>query len=170
MVSQFTKRVTRNGDPMATIVLEDMSGQVGVVVFPKLFKQSGELLMPRLDETGREQDEPVVRIFGRLERSDRGDQIIASKIEVLKVDDRLNRPRVFEVTIPANRLSVDSMARLSRLFEQYRGADRVDVYITTSSGKRYQADVDAWVDSKNPVLLALAKDMLGDECYVCVVE
>lgn len=54
MVSGVGKRVTKNGDPMAIVQLEDMEGEATVVVFPKTYKQCEGYLYGEVDpETGR---------------------------------------------------------------------------------------------------------------------
>ena len=53
MVSGVGKRVTKNGDPMAIVQLEDMEGEATVVVFPKTYKQCEGYLYGEVDpETG----------------------------------------------------------------------------------------------------------------------
>ena len=78
MVSGVGKRVTKNGDPMAIVQLEDMEGEATVVVFPKTYKQCEGYLYGEVDpETGAQLSDAFIRVKGKLERSDRGDQIIA---------------------------------------------------------------------------------------------
>ncbi len=53
MVSSVSKRVTKNGDPMGIVQLEDMEGEATVVVFPKTYKEAEGYLYGEVDpETG----------------------------------------------------------------------------------------------------------------------
>ena len=40
MVSSVSKRVTKNGDPMGIVQLEDMEGEATVVVVPMTYKEA----------------------------------------------------------------------------------------------------------------------------------
>ena len=97
MVSSVSKRVTKNGDPMGIVQLEDMEGEATVVVFPKTYKEAEGYLYGEVDpETGAQLSDAFVRIKGKLERSDRGDQIIAQEIVPLELSEEKNKPKVFE--------------------------------------------------------------------------
>ena len=114
MVSSVSKRVTKNGDPMGIVQLEDMEGEATVVVFPKTYKEAEGYLYGEVDpETGAQLSDAFVRIKGKLERSDRGDQIIAQEIVPLELSEEKNKPKVFEVMVPNSRFSQGNMARLS---------------------------------------------------------
>ena len=49
MVSSVSKRVTKNGDPMGIVQLEDMEGEATVVVFPKTYKEAEGYLYGEVD-------------------------------------------------------------------------------------------------------------------------
>ena len=101
---ELGKRVTKNGDPMAIVQLEDMEGEATVVVFPKTYKQCEGYLYGEVDpETGAQLSDAFIRVKGKLERSDRGDQIIAQEIEPLVLSEESNRPKVFEIMVPSSR-------------------------------------------------------------------
>jgi DNA polymerase-3 subunit alpha len=65
--------LTKKGDRMAYVTLEDLQGTVEIIVFPDLFKAAGEMLIP----------ERLVRITGTIDRGDKGTKIRGSKIEPL---------------------------------------------------------------------------------------
>ncbi len=73
--------VTKKGKSMAFLVLEDLGGEVEVVVFPELFEQSRELL----------KSENVISVTGKIDRNSEDEvKIIGEKIQPLnKVQNQL---------------------------------------------------------------------------------
>ena len=71
IIKDLKKRVTKKGDMMATLVLEDLSGDIDVVVFPKSYERYEQIL----------RDEEKVFVRGRFDDTDdRGAKINASDI------------------------------------------------------------------------------------------
>ena len=142
MVSGVGKRVTKNGDPMAIVQLEDMEGEATVVVFPKTYKQCEGYLYGEVDpETGAQLSDAFIRVKGKLERSDRGDQIIAQEIEPLVLSEESNRPKVFEIMVPSSRFSQSNMARLATVLNTNPGGDRVELFIEQADGQTMRAEI-----------------------------
>ena len=75
-----------------------------------------------------------MRIKGKLERSDRGDQIIAQEIVPLELSEEKNKPKVFEVMVPNSRFSQGNMARLATVLTTNPGGDRVESLLSKSTG------------------------------------
>ena len=164
MVSSVQKKTTKNGDSMAIVTLEDMEGEITLVVFPKLYKECAATLAGEVDEeTGETQGDVFVKVSGKLERSDRGDQIICSTVEPLELNDRTNRPKVFEVMMPSRMLSRGRMEQLGSIFSRYVGLDRVEILVEGASGETLRMALPTRVDAHNMVLRAEVCDLLGKE-------
>ncbi|HJT21812.1 MAG TPA: DNA polymerase III subunit alpha [Nitrospira sp.] len=73
IIAAVKSMLTKKGDRMAYLTLEDLQGTVEIIVFPDLFKTGGELIAP----------ERLVRITGAIDRGDKGTKIRGSKIEPL---------------------------------------------------------------------------------------
>ena len=71
------RRLTKTGKQMAIVTLEDMEGQIPLVVFPKVFEASSALLkgevLESLDSSG---ENIFIKVTGKLERGERGNQVI----------------------------------------------------------------------------------------------
>jgi DNA polymerase-3 subunit alpha len=65
--------LTKKGDRMAYLTLEDLQGMVEIIVFPDLYKNAADLMVP----------ERLVRITGTVDRGDKGTKIRGSRIEPL---------------------------------------------------------------------------------------
>lgn len=170
MVSSVSKRVTKNGDPMAIVTLEDMEGEATVVIFPKTYKQCEGYLYGEVDpETGAQLSDAFIRVKGKLERSDRGDQIIAQEIEPLVLNEESNRPKVFEVMIPSARFSQSNMARLATVLSTNPGGDRVELFIEQGDGQTMRAEIPTRVNARSIPLIAEVKGIVGNKGRVTVI-
>ena len=170
MVSGVSKRVTKNGDPMAIVTLEDMEGEATVVIFPKTYKQCEGYLYGEVDpETGAQLSDAFIRVKGKLERSDRGDQIIAQEIEQLVLNEESNRPKVFEIMVPSSRFSQSSMARLATVLNTNPGGDRVELFIEQGDGQTMRAEIPVRVNARSIALIAEVKGIVGNKGRVTVI-
>jgi DNA polymerase-3 subunit alpha len=73
IIAAVKSMLTKKGDRMAYLTLEDLQGTVEVIVFPDLFKNVSDLLAP----------ERLIRLTGTIDRGDKGTKIRGSKIEPL---------------------------------------------------------------------------------------
>lgn len=170
MVSGVGKRVTKNGDPMAIVQLEDMEREATVVVFPKTYKQCEGYLYGEVDpETGAQLSDAFIRVKGKLERSDRGDQIIAQEIEPLVLSEESNRPKVFEIMVPSSRFSQSNMARLATVLNTNPGGDRVELFIEQADGQTMRAEIPTRVNARSIPLIAEVKGIVGNKGRVTVI-
>ena len=72
VVQSLQRRYTRNGQPMARFLLEDMEGSVEVTLFPKGYETAGEALA----------EDAVVLVRGRPDRRGEGETaFLASELE-----------------------------------------------------------------------------------------
>ena len=170
MVSAVGKRVTKNGDPMAIVTLEDMEGEATVVIFPKTYKECEDILYGEVDpETGAQLSDAFIRVRGKLERSDRGDQIIAQEVLALELNEETNRPRVFEVMVPSGRFSQSNMARLATVLATNPGGDRVELFVEQADGQTMRAEIPTRVNAKSIPLLAEVRGIVGSRGRVTVI-
>lgn len=169
MVSSVQKKTTKNGDPMAVVTLEDMEGETTLVIFPKLYKKCAEALTPHVDEeTGEAEGDVFVKVSGKLERSDRGNQIICMEVEPLVLNEKTNRPKVVEVMMPASMLTRGRMDELGSVLARYPGLDHVELRVEAESGDTMRMELPCLVDARNMVLLAEVTDIVGLAGHVCV--
>ena len=169
MVSSVQKKTTKNGDPMAVVTLEDMEGETTLVIFPKLYKKCAEALTPHVDEeTGEAEGDVFVKVSGKLERSDRGNQIICMEVEPLVLNEKTNRPKVVEVMMPARMLTRGRMDELGSVLARYPGLDHVELRVEAESGDTMRMELPCRVDARNMVLLAEVTDIVGLAGHICV--
>ncbi|WP_058270208.1 DNA polymerase III subunit alpha [Olsenella massiliensis] len=161
------KKVTKKGDQMAIVTLEDMEGEISVVVFPKAYKECAAALEGQIDpQTGERVGDVFIKVVGKLERGDRGDQLIASSVESLELSDRTNRPKVFEVCVSARLLSQERMELFQSILVRYAGLDRVELLVESDAGDLMRLLLPTKVDARNAILLAEVEDFVGREGHV----
>ncbi len=169
MVTTVAKKTTKNGDNMAIVTLEDQEGEITLVVFPKLYRQCAATLAGELDqETGESVGNVFVQVTGKLERSDRGNQIICQDIRPLELSDRTNRPKVFEVFLTPRMLSYDLLQSLSSILARYGGMDRVELLVQEASGATMRMELPTRVDARSALLEAEVAELLGQGGRVAV--
>ena len=106
--------LTKKGDRMAYLTLEDLQGTVEVIAFPDLYKAAGTLIAP----------ERVVRVTGTIDRGDKGTKLRGSKIEPLADAQAQSVKRV--VIRLSDRPEVkDQLPRLREVLLRHPGATSV---------------------------------------------
>ncbi len=121
------------------------------------------------EETGESAGDVFVKVEGKLERSDRGNQIICMAVEPLVLDEKSNRPKVLEVNIPAALLTRPYMDSLGEVLGRYPGLDHVGAAAwRASSGDVMRMELPCRIDARNMVLLAEMTDLVGRQGKVLV--
>jgi DNA polymerase-3 subunit alpha len=107
-----------------------------------------------------------VRVTGKLERSDRGNQIICQEVKALELSERTNKPKVFEVYLTPKLLTYDRLQYLNSIFARYAGMDRVELLVQEASGNTMRMELPTRVDARSALLEAEVKDLIGQEGHV----
>ena len=124
LVSSVRQTMTKKGDPMAFVQLEDTSGIVEVVVFAKAYTAARSLL---------EQDRIVI-VRGRVDQRGGGETKLVA-FEVLPFD-AVPVVGIVRIEVDARTAPADAIERLRRICEEYHGDHPVVVDIRTTSGHR----------------------------------
>jgi DNA polymerase-3 subunit alpha len=122
IVTTVKSMLTKKGDRMAYLTLEDLQGVVEVIVFPDLYKNAADLIVP----------ERLVRITGTIDRGDKGMKIRGSKIEPLADVQAQAIKRVYiRLT---DRLGVaEELPRLREVFLRHPGSTAVSLRVRMDS-------------------------------------
>ncbi len=124
LVSSVRQTMTKKGDPMAFVQLEDTTGVVEVVVFSKAFTAARPLL---------EQDRIVI-VKGRVDQRGGGETKLVA-FEVMEFD-AVAVIGIVRIEVDARNAPADAIERLRRICEEYHGDHPVVVDLQTSSGNR----------------------------------
>jgi DNA polymerase III alpha subunit len=107
VVGMAKKIITKKGDPMLFVKLEDFGANIEVIVFPKLYKTKNELLV----------DGKMVMIFGEITDKDDSPRVIANGIWEISQD---SREEIKKVLRDENNFKVNNFRKFAS------GADRGD--------------------------------------------
>ncbi|MGH7256358.1 MAG: OB-fold nucleic acid binding domain-containing protein, partial [Nitrospirales bacterium] len=114
--------VTKKGDRMAYVQLEDLHGIVEVIVFPDLFRAAEPLLKP----------EGVLQVIGTVDRAEKGVRIKGTRIESLT---DLQAKSVAKVNIRLNaEASPSPLPQLQDIFRRYPGPTSVSFTFRLAPG------------------------------------
>jgi DNA polymerase-3 subunit alpha len=119
LVSSLKEIVTKKGDRMAFLNLEDMKGFVEVILFPEVFKSASSCL--------RGGDPLLVR--GSLDLAEDRIKIKATEVRSL-ADLASSSPRSFHLKIPRSSLSQAGLAQLKEAILAHKGSCRIFFHIT----------------------------------------
>jgi DNA polymerase-3 subunit alpha len=124
LIGSVRQTMTRKGDPMAFVQLEDMTGAVEVVVFAKAYTAARALL---------EQDRTVL-VRGRVDQRGGGETKLVA-FEVLSFD-AVPVIGMIRIEVDARTAPADAIERLRRICEEHHGDHPVVVDLQTSAGSR----------------------------------
>lgn len=118
MIFKTRLQTTRKGDRMAFVTLEDVQGQVDVIVFPEVYKEFGAVL---------ETDQPVL-VRGVVDWGDDNPKIIADRVVPLaEAAERLS-PQV-HISLPTLGLSRDTLGQLKSILQRAPGGSPVYLHL-----------------------------------------
>lgn len=118
IVSGLKELITKKGDRMAFVSLEDLSGSVELVVFPEVYSASMELL----------KGEDPLLISGELDVGEEACKILVTEVILLK-DVKETMARTIHVRLTTPGLSEMQMRQLKGIIQQYRGECEVKLHI-----------------------------------------
>lgn len=150
IITRLKTILTKKGEQMAFAQLEDLSGSIEVVVFPKVFEQTRAILEP----------DKIVKISGKLQPQDEAHKILADKIEAVPLENNktnVDQPATHQHTTQTGvekRLTIkipDSadpgvFMRLKSVFEKHPGAVRVALDIPSPHGPKKPVLTDFYIE------------------------
>ncbi|MBU1616407.1 MAG: DNA polymerase III subunit alpha [Candidatus Margulisbacteria bacterium] len=136
MLTNSRKVVTKRGDNMLIAAIEDLSGLVGLVVFPKVYEKAAPFLL----------DDEVVVIKGKTNRDSRTEElnVVAESVEPLKGFEK-TRTLFIELVDFSNQ---QVLTQLRSLLGRYPGGDPVIIKMDGQSvelGPEFRVAIDPTV-------------------------
>ncbi|TKS61631.1 MAG: DNA polymerase III subunit alpha [Nitrospira sp.] len=120
IIATVKSMLTKKGDRMAYLTVEDLQGTAEVIVFPDLFKSARELITP----------ERLVRVTGMIDRGDKGTKIRGSKIEPLAEIQTQSIKRICIRLIDRPEVR-EQLPRLLDVFRRHPGSTTITMSIQT---------------------------------------
>ncbi len=146
LIASAKRITTKNGSMMCFINLEDFTGQVEVIVFPKVFEKTGRLLAPDL---------PVV-VSGRLNIHEEGAKVMADDILLLE-----SAGAEVRITLCKEQEDPAILSKLQELLTKYSGPTAVYLHLKDSRRVRViKTEKKFWIEP-TPAALAAIEGLLG---------
>ena len=149
MISEVATKLTKRGTRMATFTLEDTSGSIECITFK--YDDCAEAIV----------EDAIVKVKGKFEHSDRGNQIIVYEVESIELSEDALHPASFELRIPSRDFNQERVQRLNRILESYPGRDYVVLFVLQSDGRKFRAELPVTVDSRNVIMRSEIQDLFG---------
>ncbi len=150
VITSVTRKFTRRGDLMAVLELEDFSGTVEVMVFPRTMAVEGHKLA----------DDAVAVITGRVDLGDDLPKLFAEEIEILT---EVNPDRPIRVRLPARGRPESWLGELSDTLAEHPGD--TPVVLLLGDGSTVSLPADCAVDTGNGLISEL-RVMFGPEAVL----
>ena len=130
VVTNLQKKWTRKGDLMAIFDLEDLSGSVEVMVFPKTMAEHGHKL----------EEDAIVLVRGRLDgRREDVPKVLCHEVEVVEMG-ALPSSRPLRVRLPIEQVSESTVDELKALLAAHPGDAEVYLHLGERQVLRLPAD------------------------------
>ncbi|ACA54090.1 DNA polymerase III subunit alpha [Clostridium botulinum] len=147
MITHVSKKLTRNNDMMAFIVLEDLYSSIEVIVFPKIFNMARSII----------NEDEVVLLKGRVSlREDEQPKLICEFMEPLI---KINSEKLYILVEEKKDIKL-KLQEMKGVFLQHKG--NIPVYFCTNKErKKFRIDRELWVNGDRELVDDL-RNMFGE--------
>ncbi|OPD38331.1 DNA polymerase III subunit alpha [Clostridium botulinum] len=147
MITHVSKKLTRNNDMMAFIVLEDLYSSIEVIVFPKIFNMARNII----------NEDEVVLLKGRVSlREDEQPKLICEFMEPLV---KINSEKLYILVEEKKDIKL-KLQEIKGVFLQHKG--NIPVYFCTNKErKKFRIDRELWVNESRELMDNL-RNMFGE--------
>ena len=152
LITQVQRRQTKQGNIWASMVVEDLDAAINVSVFPKVYEQVANELLP----------DSVVRVKGRVNVRDEVVELHADSVTSLDVSSDVARPVVIQ--LKEARCTPGVVERLRTVLTAHPGGTEVRLRLLSAERTTtFQLADDLRVQPSQP-LIADLKALLGPSC------
>ncbi|MBJ6727645.1 DNA polymerase III subunit alpha [Geomesophilobacter sediminis] len=125
IVASLKEIMTKKGDRMGFITLEDLTGSIEVVIFSDVYMQCSEYLR---------NDDPI-HVTGTVEQGEKGSKVMASQIVLLRDLNERETKRV-NFIIEAKDADPGKLSILKNIIARYQGACRSFLHLKLENNSR----------------------------------
>ncbi len=152
LITSVQRKITKRGDPWATITLEDLDGAIEVLLFPSAYTLSSTLLV----------EDAIVRIKGQLSRDKDQPELRAQEVTAPDLTHGPTGPVV--ISLPSTRCTPPVVAQLRDVLGTHPGMTEVQLRLLTRSSTKVLRLDDNLRVTPSPALFADLKQLLGPGC------
>ena len=149
LITSVQRKITKRGDPWATITLEDLDGAIEVLLFPSAYTLASTLLV----------EDAIVRIKGQLSRDKDQPELRAQEVTAPDLTQGPTGPVV--ISLPSTRCTPPVVAQLRDVLGTHPGMTEVQLRLLTRSSTKVLRLDDNLRVTPSPALFADLKQLLG---------
>ncbi len=149
LIANVTVKMTKRNTKMATFELEDTTGHIECICFD--YEKFAEDI----------HEDAIVKLKGKFEHSDRGNQAIIYEVESIEFDEADKGPAHLELRVASTDFNQTKSAKLKRILSQYPGRDGVVLFVAQSDGRKFRAELPLTVDASSMPLRTELCDLFG---------
>lgn len=159
MITGRKNIMTKKGDRMCFATLEDLSGKVECIVFPKTFAEYEDLIAT---------DEPLI-LIGQVNLSEEPRKFFPSKVHKLKeqADERVSGVRI---NVKMNGLTPQRLERCKQVLLSYRGSVPTHFIFEGSQGKARLPLGEDFLVNPTPQLAAKLNEVFQSNSVRFIVD
>jgi DNA polymerase-3 subunit alpha len=150
LISEQKAILTKKGDRMAFVTIEDLSGKIECLVFPKTYAEYFEML---------ETDEPLV-LEGYVKLSEDRRSFFVNKIRLVE-DEADARVTAVVVKLDTQKLNEYSLPKLKQILLSYRGSVPAHLVFESEDGKAKMNLGENYLVNPTPQLAAKINELMN---------
>lgn len=144
--------VTKSNKQMAFLNIEDLYGEIEVVVFPNVYEKYLQLI----------KEENILVIKGTVNfKEDEAPKILADKIVHIDAFNEPEKQLPLKIKVPRNMEEGECFNMIKELILANKGQKPVMIYIE-ETGKKFKTNRDLWVDP-NETFISAVEGLVGKE-------
>ena len=159
--------ITKNNKMMAFVDLEDLFGNIEVVVFPNVYERSGDLI----------EEDRILAITGTINfKEGEVPKLLADRVVDLKEMKETNSVQpegLVKIRLPKGPppMIQDMLRQISRIMKQYPGRMQAIIYLPPDEGNpkgsTLRTQPDLWVDGTDEQFRNRIVRLVGEENFKC---
>ena len=102
-----------------------------------------------------------MKIKGKFESGDRGNQIIAYEVQAIELDEVQGKPIHAQISVYSNEYNLDVSMKLTALLKRFPGNDGVSLLYTQGDGRKFRAELPIRIDARSNVLALELSRLFG---------
>ena len=155
VVSSFKKKLTRNGENMAFVLVEDMYASMEVIVFPKILEKYSSLVQENME----------LKIHGRLSFTEDKEPKLICEYLVEAKEENIGKAKENSKSGLYIKILEDDLYDKAIKYIEIFGGD-TDLYVYYDKSKKLMKAPSKYRLDPNEVLLKELKNILGEENVV----
>jgi DNA polymerase-3 subunit alpha len=159
MISENKVIMTKKGDKMSFVTLEDLSGKIECLFFPKVYAEYQQFLGI---------DEPLL-LHGYVSLSEDPKKFFPTKVSFLK-DESDERVTSVRINVPISHLNSYSLSQMKQILLSYRGSVPIHFIFETPEGRARMPLDDNYLVNPSPQMAAKMNELLNTNSVSFIID